>query len=218
MVIMSGVETPVMPAEVIRKYRPGLRGISVDFPLRGKSKPVISGGPLIGTKKRIVLVCPFSDINDHFIKYTEECDTNVEVDVVSDAESQQFPFVDAEKREDGKGRPFCIVDFQHLHSQGKIVRFGSYKEWALMLKESQGKTITPRALYVVPGLDLMRDINRQVASYFPSFDKKRYQLCGLSERLESDVHTLLQGNALDFSLLYNSSANIESSNSNWMNE
>lgn len=176
-------------------------------PAKTVLKPSKDNGIDTDTKKRIVLVSPFSSLNTAFEHYVSKFDKNTEVDELSDAIMPQTPYVDVSKREEGKGNPYAIVDFRYIHLDGRVVKFNGYSAWAVLRKQN-GQSM--RALYLIPNPLFKSELMSQMPSEEEKFNKYNFKINGLVDRLEKDISNLIRGNHLEFKLFDNASDKIES--------
>jgi hypothetical protein len=72
---------------------------------------VLDGDQIDTKDKRIVLVSPFDGLNQFFNYQLGEIFEEPDIEIVSIAETNVLPYVDVNKREEDKQRPFWIIDF-----------------------------------------------------------------------------------------------------------
>ncbi|MBD3253195.1 hypothetical protein GF386_05660 [Candidatus Pacearchaeota archaeon] len=136
----------------------GSSGIAVLDPTtlkRGQRKPETDDPYSDEQDQRVVVVCPYSQLNIYFESEIPRHLRDCEVDIISMAEIDEHPYIDISEREDEKPVPFWIIDFQKIIAEEPltVVSFDAYKNWA-----SNGRT---RTTYLFPTPRFVRDLEKR---------------------------------------------------------
>lgn len=145
-------------------------------------------------KNRIVVVCPYGQLNVYFESELRHRIDDCDVDIVSRADIDEPPYIDVNEREREKPFPHWVIDFQRIIAGDpmKVVFFNGYGEW-----------VKGKATYLIPVGDLLQKLReRHVYDGEGNFLHNSVRVADLLPGITQDLKRLIRGSDKQLQLFY----------------